>query len=178
VSYKQSSGLNTHMLRLAEVYLNIAEAILGNEASTTDATALDYYNRVRTRAGMPVKTSLTYEDLRYERRIELALEGQYWYDLVRRGYYRQQEVVNYLNSQSRNASYDYNETTGVYEISEDYTAPGPGVATATAKNLLLPVSDVDQNKNHYLKSGSDGTIATEPYQFGEKEVSVNDLYNQ
>jgi hypothetical protein len=176
VSYQQSSGLNTHMLRLAEVYLNIAEGILGNDASTSDVTALKYYNSVRERAGMPTKNSIAYEDLRYERRIELALEGQYWFDLVRRGYYRQQEVVNYLNNQSRNANYVYNETLGAYEL-QDYTAPGPGVATATAKNLLLPVSDVDQNKNNYLKTGSDGVIVTEAYEFGEKEVSVNDLYN-
>ena len=30
VSYKQSNGVNTYMMRLAEVYLNLAEAILGN----------------------------------------------------------------------------------------------------------------------------------------------------
>ena len=175
VSYQQSSGLNTHMLRLAEVYLNLAEAILGNDASTTDPTALFYYNKVRTRAGMPTKATneaITYEDLRYERRIELAFEGQYWYDLIRRSYYKQQEVVNYMNNQNRNASYDYNETTGKYEISEDYVAPGKGVATATASSLTLPVSDVDQNKNHYLS----GTIETVPYAFGEREVSVADLY--
>lgn len=175
VSYQQSSGLNTHMLRLAEVYLNLAEAILGNNASTTDPTALFYYNKVRARAGMPTKDSneaITYEDLRYERRIELAFEGQYWYDLIRRSYYKQQEVVNYMNNQNRNASYDYNETTGKYEISEDYVAPGKGVATATASSLTLPVSDVDQNKNHYLS----GTIQTVPYAFGERKVSVADLY--
>ena len=172
VSYQQSSGLNTHMLRLAEVYLNLAEAILGNNTSTDNPTALFFFNKVRTRAGMSPKTSITYEDLRYERRIELAFEGQYWYDLIRRSYYKQQEVVNYMNNQSRNASYDYNETTGVYEISEDYVAPGKGVATATASSLTLPVSDVDQNKNHYLR----GDIQTVAYSFGEREVSAKDLY--
>ena len=105
VSYKQSSGINTHMLRLAEVYLNLADAILGNNASTTDATALEYFNKVRTRAGLEPKASISYEDLRHERRVEFAFEGLYWYDLLRRSYYQQQEVVNYLNSQNRNASY-------------------------------------------------------------------------
>lgn len=52
---------------------------------------------------MPELKSITYENLRYERRIEFALEGQYWYDLLRRSYYQQQEVVNYLNNQERNA---------------------------------------------------------------------------
>jgi hypothetical protein len=177
ISYDRSSGINTTMLRLAEVYLNLAEAILGNNASTSDATALQYFNAVRTRAGMPSKTSIAYEDLRYERRIELAFEGQYWYDLVRRAYYQQQEVVNYLNNQSRNARYSYNATTKQYEISADYVAPGNGVATATAKSLTLPIPDTDQNKNAYLKTDSNGDIATVAYEFGDKEVTASDLYN-
>jgi hypothetical protein len=177
VSYKQSSGENTHMLRLAEVYLNLAEAILGNNASTSDATALQYFNAVRTRAGMPTKQSIAYEDLRYERRIELAFEGQYWFDLLRRSYYKQQEVVNYLNNQSRNAGYSYNTETGQYEISSSYVAPGSGVATATVSSLTLPVSDTDQNKNAYLKTNSNGEISTVAYEFGEKEVTASDLYN-
>jgi hypothetical protein len=177
VSYKQSSGENTHMLRLAEVYLNLAEAILGNDASTSDATALQYFNAVRTRAGMPTKQSIAYEDLRYERRIELAFEGQYWFDLLRRSYYKQQEVVNYLNNQSRNAGYSYNTETGQYEISSSYVAPGNGVATATVSSLTLPVSDTDQNKNAYLKTNSNGEISTVAYEFGEKEVTASDLYN-
>jgi hypothetical protein len=177
VSYKQSSGINTYMQRVAEVYLNLAEAILGNDASTSDATALQYYNAVRTRAGMPTKSSITYEDLRYERRIELAFEGQYWFDLLRRSYYQQQEVVNYLNNQSRNAGYEYNTETKQYEISSEYVAPGKGVATATVSSLTLPVSDTDQNKNGYLKTNSNGEISTVPYTFGEKEVTASDLYN-
>ena len=63
--------------------------------------------------GGNAKTSLTYEDLRHERRMELAFEGQYWYDLVRRAYYKQQEVVNYVNNQNRNASY-YDSSTHEY----------------------------------------------------------------
>ena len=176
VSFKQSSGINTHMLRLAEVYLNLAEAILGNNTSTSDATALYYFNQVRTRSGMSAKSSITYEDLRYERRVEFAFEGLYWFDLLRRAYYQQQEVINYLNNQNRNAGYSYNSETGVYEISSSYVAPGKGVAVATAKSLLLPVSDVDQNKNHYLKSNSNGELETVAYNFGDKDVNTQDLY--
>jgi hypothetical protein len=98
---RMNSALNTYMLRLAEVYLNYAEAILGNNASSTDAKALEYFNKVRMRAQMPEKKSLTYEDIRYERRIEFCMEGQYWYDLLSRAYYRQQEVINYIIAQNR-----------------------------------------------------------------------------
>jgi hypothetical protein len=125
---------------------------------------------------MPAKKSISYEDLRYERRIELAFEGQYWYDLVRRSYYKQQEVINYLNNQNRNAGYSYDTDTGKYEISSSYVAPGKGVATATAKSFILPVPDVDQNANDYLKSNADGELNTIPYEFGEKEVTAEELY--
>lgn len=176
VSYKQSSGINTHMLRLAEVYLNLAEAILGNNQSTSDETALYYFNAVRTRAGLAPKTSISYEDLRHERRVELAFEGQYWYDLVRRAYYHQQEVVNYLNSQNRNASY-YDATTHEYKLPDDWTGVGPGVATATVRNLKLPYPETDVNRNPYLQSDGNGNLQTVVYEFGEREVTDEQLYN-
>ena len=153
ISEPGNSGTNTYMMRLAEVYLNYTEAVLGNSASTTDT---EYFNRVRTRAKMESKKSITYEDLRHERRMEFAFEGQYWYDLVRRSYYRQQEVINYMNHQQRNASYEYQTESGVYEISPDYVEPGNGVATATANSLILPMSDTDQSKNPYLKPDTGG----------------------
>lgn len=98
------------MMRLAEVYLNYTEAVLGNSASTTDT---EYFNRVRTRAKMESKKSITYEDLRHERRMEFAFEGTGIGTIfVRRSYYRQQEVINYMNHQQRNASYEYQHRIG------------------------------------------------------------------
>jgi len=170
VSYKQSSGINTHMMRLAEVYLNLAEAIMGNSTSTTDAEALKYFNAVRTRAGLEAKSEIKYEDLRHERRMELAFEGQYWYDLVRRAYYKQQEVVNYLNNQDRNRTYKYNSDTSQYEASEN---AGKGVATATASSMLIPYPDADQNKNQYLKSSAEPV----KYEFSEREVNPDTLFD-
>lgn len=170
-----NSGINTYMMRLAEVYLNYAEAVLGNNATTTDATALKYFNELRTRAGVPTKNSLSFEDIRHEFRLETAFEGLYWYFIVRRGYYQQQEMVNYINNQYRNASY-FKSSTHEYVLSEDYTAPGPSVATATAKNLTLPIADTDQTKNPLLKPDGNGNIATVAYQFGNREVEDTDLF--
>lgn len=170
-----NSGINTYMMRLAEVYLNYAEAVLGNNATTTDATALKYFNELRTRAGVPTKNSLSFEDIRHEFRLETAFEGLYWYFIVRRGYYQQQEMVNYINNQYRNASY-FKSSTHEYVLSEDYTAPGPSVATATAKNLTLPIADTDQTKNPLLKPDGNGNIATVTYQFGNREVEDTDLF--
>ena len=167
-SYSQSSGLNTYMMRLAEVYLNLAEAIMGNNTSTSDAIALEYFNKVRRRAGMPEVNTITYDAIHYERRIEFALEGQYWYDLLRRSYYQQQEVVNYLNNQERNASYKWDETEDCQYAKTD---DGTSVATATVSNLTLPISDVDSGRNPLLNQ------EPEAYTFGEREVSEEDLFN-
>lgn len=170
-----NSGINTYMMRLAEVYLNYAEAVLGNNATTTDATALKYFNELRIRAGVPTKNSLSFEDIRHEFRVETAFEGLYWYFIVRRGYYQQQEMVNYVNHQHRNASY-YKSATHEYVLSEDYAEPGPSVATATAKNLTLPIADTDQTKNPLLKPDGNGNITTVAYQFGNREVEDTDLF--
>lgn len=170
-----NSGINTYMMRLAEVYLNYAEATLGNNGKTTDATALKYFNALRTRAGVATKNSLTFEDIRHEFRVETAFEGLYWYFIVRRGYYQQQEMVNYVNHQHRNASY-YKSATHEYVLSEDYAEPGPSVATATAKNLTLPIADTDQTKNPLLKPDGNGNITTVAYQFGNREVEDTDLF--
>lgn len=170
-----NSGINTYMMRLAEVYLNYCEAALGNNSTTTDVTALTLFNALRTRAGVPAKSKIGFEDIRHEFRVETAFEGLYWYFLIRRGYYEQQEVVNYVNNQHRNASY-YESSTHTYKLSDTYAAPGPSVATATAANLTLPIADTDQTKNPLLKPDASGTIATVPYVFGDREVTDAELF--
>lgn len=167
-TYLHNSGANAYMMRLAEVYLNYAEAVLGNNATCTDGDALEYYNAVRRRAGMETKRVFSYDDIHYERRIELAMEGQYWYDLLRRSYYKRQEVINYVNSQHRNASYEFDETEpSQYALKDE----GKGVSTATEARLLFPFSDVDLTRNPQLK---DEPVA---YPFGDKEVTAAQLYN-
>ena len=174
-SVPSNSGVNTYMLRLAEVYLNYCEAALGNNESTKDNDAIKYFNAIRSRAHMKTKEKITYEDLRHENRMEFAFEGLYWYFLVRRGYYKQQEVVNYVNNQNRNASY-YESSTHTYKLSDTYKAPGTGVATATAKSLTLPMADTDQTKNPNLKTDSDGNITTTRYNFGDRSVAHATLF--
>lgn len=167
-TYLHNSGANAYMMRLAEVYLNLAEAVLGNNPNTTDETALFYYNAVRQRAGMETKRVINYDDIHYERRIELAMEGQYWYDLLRRSYYKRQEVLNFVNSQNRNCSYVWDETEPCqYAFKEE----GKGVSTATEARFTFPFSDVDQTRNPQL---SGEPVA---YGFGDREVSIAELYN-
>ncbi len=176
IAVNNNSGVNTYMMRLAEVYLNYAEAVLGNNESTSDVTALQYFNALRTRAGVPVKSRITYEDLRHEFRVETAFEGLYWYFLIRRGYYNQQEVVNYVNNQNRNASY-YSSSTHEYKLSDSYDpANPPGVSKATARNLVLSIPDTDATKNPLLKSDTDGNVNTTSYDFSEREITDSQLF--
>jgi hypothetical protein len=126
---------------------------------------LEYFNKVRERAGMPSKDEITYEDIRYERRIELAMEGQYWYDLVRRSYYRQQEVLNYMNNeQDRAVTYEWDESSGQYVPGDLNTAQQ--VATATVESLLLPYPESEMVQNPKLKEDP------VPYEFTEERINL------
>ena len=146
---RQNSALNTYMLRLGEVYLNYAEAILGNSTSTSDADALMYVNALRTRAGLDELTSITYEDLFHERRVELCMEGQFWYDLVRRSYYKQQEVINYIDGQNRDLvipfTYDAETNEVTVDDTRDTTTQAVGAVNEGVFLLPYPESEVVQN---------------------------------
>ncbi|MGB3005842.1 MAG: RagB/SusD family nutrient uptake outer membrane protein [Chitinophagaceae bacterium] len=88
-----NSGINTMILRYADVLLIYAEAVLGTAASTTDATALSAYNKVRQRAGLLPKTTITLDDILKERRAEFAFEGDYWFDIQRQGFAKAKQII-------------------------------------------------------------------------------------
>jgi len=167
---RMNSALDNYMMRLAEVYLNYAEAILGNDATTSNAIALQYFNVVRTRAGMPAKTSITWEDIRHERRVEFCMEGRYWYDLLSRAYYQQQEVVNYLVNQNRGTIVTYLfDAPNNLRLDPDHANGTRAVSTPTAKTLLLPYpsSEVTQ----------DPKLADPPVPYTFTEDRITDLFN-
>jgi hypothetical protein len=71
---------NVIVLRYADVLLMNAEA-----AVQTGGDALTPLNLVRARAGLAPKGSVTLDDVKQERHIELAMEGDRFWDLVRWG---------------------------------------------------------------------------------------------
>ena len=75
---------NTPMLRYAEVLLLYAEAkfLLDKDA---DGSGLKALNEVRHRAQIPELASMTYQDIKDERRAELFCEQERFFDLVRWG---------------------------------------------------------------------------------------------
>ena len=137
-----SSIEHNSLLRLADIYLIYAEAILGNDASTTNADALLYFNKVRKRAGVDPVTVLNTDVILKERRLEFACEGQYWFDLVRLSYYNPVKAVNILSDQQR-VPFDYNADT---EVATPTAPIGPiSPATFTTFTLQLPSPDVIVN---------------------------------
>lgn len=73
---------NTVIFRLSEMYLNRAEAIQ-NGASVSGVTAQDDINTIVSNRGVPPYLAVTYQDIKNERRKELAWEGHYFYDRAR-----------------------------------------------------------------------------------------------
>jgi hypothetical protein len=81
-SITQNSTQPWVAFRLAEVLLNEAEAChnLGD-----DTKAVELINQVRSRVGLPGIKSYSDEALRHERKVELAYEGLYYWDMRRWG---------------------------------------------------------------------------------------------
>ncbi len=71
-----------NLFRLAEMYLVRAEC---NQrlGTSVGATPLSDYNMIHERAGLPAATTVTLDDILYERRLELAHEGFKLHDMKR-----------------------------------------------------------------------------------------------
>ncbi|GAA5521034.1 RagB/SusD family nutrient uptake outer membrane protein [Aliifodinibius salicampi] len=137
------TGINTYMLRLAEVYLIYAQAELGNQESTSDSQALQYFNAVRNRAGLDSKTTITHRDILLEKWKELAYEGQNWFQLVRWHYYEPDAVLQFIDDQERNMSFEYTQGGDT-----TYTAPPTNITAEHSDfNLPYPEADIVQNPN-------------------------------
>lgn len=118
-----NSPLNFPVMRYSDVLLMKAEAM--NELGQT-VQAQAPLNIVRTRAGLPNVSGLNQSDFRLavlkERRIELAFEGQRWFDLIR---------VN----------------NGQYGLDFLHSI---GKTNAQQKHLLLPIPQIERDRNPNL----------------------------
>ena len=149
-----ASGLATHLLRFSDVLLIYAEAKMGTARQTTDADAIEAFNRVRRRAGVDEDTdgTLTWEEVWKERRLELALEGDRWYDFVRRSYYDADGAIEEIKQQRRNewyglgTLYESYYDTGEWVVDEETVrynsdTPAPNV-TRSSFTLPIPTEDI------------------------------------
>lgn len=123
-----NSPLNFPVLRYADVLLMKAEAL--NELGQGSQAEIPL-NLVRNRAGLPnIASGMVQNTLRaailHERRIELAFEGQRWFDLIR---------VN----------------NGQYGLDFIHSI---GKTNASQKHLLFPVPQIERDRNPNLTQNS------------------------
>jgi starch-binding outer membrane protein, SusD/RagB family len=161
-----SSPEHNALLRLADVYLLYAEAIIGNNDSTQNAEAIKYYNKVRKRAGVDTlglteegeQKYLTADMVFKERRIELAAESQFWFDIVRLYYYDNEKAIKFLNDQKADrVPFTYNKDTGVAEKRD----PFGEITDASAGTFRFPLPPSEVTANPQL------TEPPVPYSFND-----------
>lgn len=122
------------VLRLADVFLMHAEAIMAGNDDTSDLDAIASYNAVRTRVGLSTlaldgSDTLTKQMLLDERRMELAFENHRLYDLIR---------------------------FGVAEPVLTAFAASEGYTTFSATDLLLPIPQGEINVSQGLLEQNPG----------------------
>ena len=170
-----NSPLNTYILRLADVYLTYAEACLGNNSTLSDGRGLYFFNRVRERAKINKKSSITLDDIIRERRVEFGMEYSNWYDMVTWFRYLPDKMLNYFNNQWRGyraeaiikeddaklhfGKYETDGTTFL-EGPEYYTAPEFTI-NIEAEDIFLPYPESDVIQNPLLNE------PPVPYTFNE-----------
>ena len=142
----QDAGNNIYLLRLADVYMVYVEACIGSGDATSDPLALDVYNRIRTRAGLPNDEdgSITYDELIHERRCEFAFEGINFFDIKRMFYRDEAKALAYLNGMNREQGY-YNSDPSKKTVREGYTLDltrSPIIVTAPQMMLPIPGSEL------------------------------------
>ncbi|MBD8490835.1 RagB/SusD family nutrient uptake outer membrane protein [Echinicola sp. CAU 1574] len=159
---QQGTEINTYILRLSDVYLVYAEAIL----DSNPGEALTYYNMVRERAGVPTKTSVTWEDIFFERIVEFAMEGQAWYEFTRLHYYNPQLAYQMLSGQDRGTFRIYPDQIpdpNMWEIEIPDSDTSPRFFDVNGSNFNLPIPSVELSKAPNLRK------PPVPYDFSGQE---------
>lgn len=123
-----NNGLNNmYMIRLADILLLRAEAY---NAKSDMANAALMINRVRTRAKLGPVTAASQSDMTLaienERRLELAFEGQRWFDLLRTG--RAKTVMNAQKDASGKLLYNVTDTRLLFPVPQTQIDINPSLA--------------------------------------------------
>lgn len=95
------AGNDYILIRYSDVLLLYVEAVIGDSFQTNDAVALDYFNQVRSRAGLAPLQNVTKPTLANERRKEFLYENHRWFDLERTGDL-EATITNFMKDQGLN----------------------------------------------------------------------------
>ncbi|WP_297336354.1 RagB/SusD family nutrient uptake outer membrane protein [Algoriphagus sp.] len=145
---QQGTEINTYILRLADVYLTYAEAIV----ETNPQEALTYVNLVRERAGVNAKTSVNWQDIFEERIREFAMEGQAWYEFTKLEYYNPELAYEILSNQDRGTFRIYADrlpdpTLWEIEIPEDDESPRYFQVNESNFKIPIPSAELSRAPN-------------------------------
>lgn len=153
---------DTYMMRLAEMYLTYVEAAIGNSGSTTDPTALAYFNKIHQRAGLPAwlisganaNGPLTLDVLLSERFKEFAMEGMTWYDLVRLHYWNPAKALSILNAQDRGLVFAQpdNPTNPTQWTIAKTSWYSPRNISANEGNFVMPIPAIELSQAPNLQA--------------------------
>jgi len=132
-------GQDVPVMRMADLYLYLAEAL----AEQGDAEALVWVNKVRARktVNMPPKTAgdgNLVDIVRHERRVELALEGERLFDLIRWG-----NLGEVFGNGQKVKRHFYSDYLPVNDLKSRFDTPVKDLS----QNYLFPIpqSEIDQN---------------------------------
>ncbi|WP_164111593.1 MULTISPECIES: RagB/SusD family nutrient uptake outer membrane protein [Sphingobacterium] len=116
--------------RYGEVLLNFAEAAF-ELGKTTEA--LDHINLIRKRAGMPELTSITREQIRDERQVELMFEGHRFWDLR-----RWRIATTELSKEMHKIKLNFDWQSKKYQVFVE--KQDPVIRSFTEKQYYLPIT--------------------------------------
>ncbi|MFV0589772.1 MAG: RagB/SusD family nutrient uptake outer membrane protein [Draconibacterium sp.] len=141
------------IIRLGELYLDYAEALIEVGGSSNLATAKEYIDKIRTRAGIPTvdaawaPTGVTLDQakmrqiVRQERTIELYLENQRFWD-VRRWLLGSK----YFNVKAQGMDYTQSTDAGFFNVVDvNFTR-----VFRMPQHYLMPIPIGDIEKNQHL----------------------------
>ena len=126
-----TDGTDYIVLRLGEIYLNLAEAAFHLELTGEATTAI---NMVRDRAGMPARGTVTWDNIIQERRVELFAEDHSYWDLR-----RWRIAVQEIDGKSlKGLRFTYDGITRDYSV-QIRNAEGNIIRPFQERNYYLPI---------------------------------------
>ncbi len=136
------------VFRLAEMYLNLAEAAI--ELGGKDDEALEAVNKIRERAGIKSLESIDMQKVRQERKIELAFEGHRFWDMKRWRIAHLDVSQGGLNNIRGSALYPWlNLEDGKYTFETSSRTPKQ-VRIFLERNYYTKIDDEDMKANPKL----------------------------
>ena len=134
---------NILWMRYAEVLLCAAEA---NFRAGNTSTATTYFNMIRSRAQAPTVSSVTLDEIKVEKRIELCMEGTRFQDLLRYDELGETSTGASTLLANNGATYPVLYTNGnVEDVSCGNTTYG--FKTGKHEHLPYPATEVRLNSN-------------------------------